>query len=432
VRLIPWGDKSLIRFLKQRLSSRFLQNVGWLGLGELCIRVFRLVTTVVLARLLNPYDYGLAAAVLTINEFVNVFTKNGVWAKLIKVEAEELEDHCQTAYWLNWIVCGLLFLTQCLVAFPVAWFFYKDNQVILPICALATIYLIIPLAMVHAALIQRENRLQVAALTNVIQVTTDNLLTVILAFLGLGMWAIVLPKVIVAPIWVILYRQYHDWQPPQVFTLKQWRSLVSFGQNILGVELLATLRNNLDYLIIGRFLTIESLGTYYFAFNAGLGISLSAINAIDAALFPHLCSLQSDPTQLRQAYLNSLKTIAWIIGPLVLLQSSLAPIYVPIIFGQKWIAAIPVLILICLSAIPRPFAEAASQGLWILDKPQWDLGWSVIFTLVFAVALLIGVQWQIVGVAAAVLIAHAVMLPLYALGVTRYVISTTTKQARST
>ena len=106
----------MLQFLQQRLSNRFVRNIGWLGAAQLCIRVFRLATTIVLAKLLTPYDYGLAALVLTTNEFVNVFTKNGIWAKLIQVDAEQLEEHCQTAYWMNWIVCGTLFVLQCGVA----------------------------------------------------------------------------------------------------------------------------------------------------------------------------------------------------------------------------------------------------------------------------------------------------------------------------
>ncbi|HBC42777.1 MAG TPA: lipopolysaccharide biosynthesis protein, partial [Pseudanabaena sp.] len=104
---------------------------------------------------------------------------------------------------------------------------------------------------------------------------------------------------------------------------------------------------------------------------------------------------------------------------LVLLQSIFAPIYVPIIFGQKWLPAIPILILICLSAIPRPFANAASKVLWALNKPDWDLRWNMFFTSFFAITLLIGVNWNIIGVAAAVLIAHVIALPLYSLWVTR-------------
>jgi teichuronic acid exporter len=411
---------NLIDTIKQKLASRFLRNLGWLGLSELFIRISRLAATVVLARLLTKYDYGLAALVLTTNEFVNVFTQNGIWDKLIQADEKDLEQLSQTAYCLNWIVCGSLFLVQCLISVPVGWF-YNDTQIILPICVMALVYLIIPLSLVQASLTQRENRLHVTALANGIQVSADNILTIILAFFGLGMWAIVLPKVLVAPIWVIVHYFNNPWRPSKEFTLVKWQEIIRFGRSVLGIKLMNTLRYNLDYLIAGRFLGVEILGVYYFAFNAGLGISMSAINAVDSALFPHLCAARSDPAQFKQRYFSSLKTIAWIVLPLVLVQSSLAPFYVPIIFGEKWLAAIPILILICLSAIPRPFANAASRALWALDKPNWDLRWNILFTGLFAIALLIGVNWGILGVAAAVLLAHCLALPVYSIWVTKYI-----------
>ena len=410
----------LIDTIKQKLASRFLRNLGWLGLSELFIRISRLAATIVLARLLSKYDYGLAALVLTTNEFVNVFTQNGIWDKLIQTDETDLEQLSQTAYCLNWIICGSLFLVQCLISVPVAWF-YQDSQIIRPICVMALVYLIIPLSLVQASLTQRENRLHVTALANGLQVSVDNILTIVLAFLGFGMWAIVLPKVLVAPIWVIVHYFNNPWRPSKEFTLVKWQEIIRFGRSVLGIKLMNTLRYNLDYLIAGRFLGVEVLGIYYFAFNAGLGISMSAINAVDSALFPHLCAARSDPAQFKERYFGSLKTIAWIVLPLVLVQSSLAPFYVPIVFGEKWLAAIPILILICLSAIPRPFANAASRALWALDKPNWDLRWNILFTIFFAIALLIGVNWGIIGVAAAVLLAHCIALPAYAIWVTKYI-----------
>ena len=271
----------LIDKVKQKLASRFLRNLGWLGLSELFIRISRLAATVVLARLLSKYDYGLAALVLTTNEFVNVFTQNGVWDKLIQSDESDLKQLCQTAYCLNWIVCGALFIIQCLISVPVA-LFYQDNQIILPICIMALVYLMIPISLVQASLTQRENRLHVMALANGLQISIDNVLTIILAFLGWGMWAIVLPKVIVAPIWVIVHYVNNPWRPSREFTLVNWQEIMRFGRSVLGVKLMNTLRNNLDYLIAGRFLGVEALGIYYFAFNAGLGISMSAINAVDS------------------------------------------------------------------------------------------------------------------------------------------------------
>lgn len=416
--------QKLVAFLQQKLANRFVRNVGWLGLSEILIRLSRLVATVVLARLLTDYDYGLAALVMTTNEFVNVFTRNGIFDKLIQAEEEDLEVLSQTAYYMNWFICGGLFLAQCLVSFLMAWI-YKDSRLVLPICAMALVYLILPFGLVQAARSQRENRLQVSALANSLQISTDNILTMVLAWMGLGLWAIVLPKIVVAPIWAIVHRRHNPWRSTKRFTLDRWQEIIHFGRSVLGVQMLATLRNNLDYLIAGHFLGIEALGLYYFAFNAGLGMSLSFINALDSALYPHLCDAKDKPAHFRNRYFQSFSTISKVILPIVCLQALLAPLYVPLIFGPKWIPAIPLLILICLSAIPRPYANAASKALWATHKPNWDLVWNLLFTTVFAVALSVGVVWKITGVAAAVLIAHTVALPLFVLWVTQYIKSIT-------
>lgn len=413
---------ALLTPVKQKFSSQFIRNLGWLGGSEIINRAFRLVTTVILARFLSAYDYGLAAIVITTGEFVEVFSRNGINAKLIQAEQKELEVLCNSAYWLNWVLYSSLFVLQCLIAFPISWF-YKDSQLILPICITALLYLTFPPAIIQATLIQRENRFKVTAANNFIQVTGGNIITASLAVLGLGMWAIVLTRLLMAPLWIIVHRMYHPWRPTKKFTTEHWGEIFVFGRSVLGSELLKTAVNNLDYLIVGRLLGIKVLGLYYFAFNAGLGVSLSIINAINTALLPHLCSARAEWTQFKKQYLSSLKTIACVIVPMVILQSSLAPIYVPIVFGQKWVSALPILILVCLSAIPRPFADAASQLLIAVGKPHLILRWHLIFTCLFITGILIGVQWQAIGVATSVFLTHLIFLPLFTFWATRYVFS---------
>ncbi len=411
-----------INKLKQKLSSQFVRNVGWMGGGELANRIFRLATTVVLARLLNPHDYGLAAIVLTTKDFATIFTlRSGIGGKLIQADEKDVEILSNTSYWLNWILCIGLFSIQCAAAFPIAYF-YKNNQVILPICVAAIEYLLLPIFAIQMALVNRENRFKVTALASTLQSFFGNIATMLLAFLGMGMWAIVLPGVLSIPVWIFVAYKSHSWRPTKKFTLYRWREIVNFGKNVLGVELLDKLRANLDYLLVGKFLGVEALGLYFFAFNAGLGISMNVINVLTWPLLPHLCAARGDFKQLKEKYFSSVKTIALVIIPLVLLQSSLAPFYVPIIFGNKWVTAIPILILVCLSALPRPFASAAAMLLVAVDKTDLDLKWNLLFTVILAMLLMIAMKWGIVAVAAAVFISHIVAMPLFSLWATRYVL----------
>jgi teichuronic acid exporter len=404
-------------------GDRFVRNIGWIGLSELFIRLSRLFTTVILARFLSPEEYGLAAIVLTSHEFVRVFTRNGIIDKIIQSDEAELEGICHTAFSLNWLIAIFLFIGQCLAAIAIAGF-YHTPRLITPICSIALTYLIYPLVAVNVGLIRRGNYLHILALITSIQISVDNLLTALFAFCGWGMWAIVAPKLIVAPLWVILFLHYHPWRMKQSFTLKYWCKITGFSTRILGIELLTTFRENVDYLLIGRLVGVEALGVYYFAFNAGLGMSLSVINAIRVSLFSDLCTLKANTKQFTQRYTQSLRKIAILIVPLVALQSSLAPVYVPLVFGQKWVTqgAVPILILICCSALSRPFADAASLMFRAFGSPQIELRWNMVFTVILAMAIWIGTDWGIIGAAIAVLLTHLLLQPLYTAWATRKIL----------
>ncbi|PPS43388.1 lipopolysaccharide biosynthesis protein [Chroococcidiopsis sp. TS-821] len=408
-----------INKLRQKLSNQFISNLGWLSSAEIITRVFRIGITAIAARFLTPYDYGLIAIVTTINEFARILMEVGIGAKIIQSDTD-IKQLCNSAYWLNWIIYISIFILQCFAAFPIAWF-YNETRLILPICVAAVPYLLWPIAAIQCILIQKENKLKVCAINNTLKNFSSYSLLGIFAVLGMGVWSFVLSWVFVAPIDIFIYHHYHSWRPTKNMTTKYWKEFFVFGKNIFGTHLLKTLRNNLDYLIVGRFLGIKELGLYFFGFNAGLGISLSFITVLNTALFPHLCAARANQLELKKHYAHSRKAIASIIIPLVLLQTSLAPLYVPIVFGQQWVVAIPILMLICLSAIPRAFADAASLLLVAVGKPNLDLYWNILFTTIFSVALLIGIHGQALGVATSVLLVHAIAIPLFIYWTTSYV-----------
>jgi PST family polysaccharide transporter len=411
----------LVSKLKLLLSNPFLRNVGWLGGAELVNRVFRLVTTVTLARMFSREDYGLMAVIYTTFEFANVFTlRGGIGAKIIQADDKDVKVIADTSYWLNFILCGTIFLVQCIAAFPIARF-YDNNQLILPLCAAALTYLMIPFFLINNALIERENRLKITAICNATHSLFSNSITVLLAFLGMGIWSIVWAMVLTTPVWIVITWMNHSWRPPKTFKLEQWQEIINFGKNLLGVELLNKVRMNLDYLLVGKFLGIEALGLYYFAFNAGIGISLNVINTFNSALFPYFCEVRTSLNQLKERFFGSLKKTYTIVAPLILLQSGLAHFYVPIVFGEKWVSAIPILIIICLSALPIPLGGATYYLLNAIGKPQLSFYWSLISTMIFAILILFSVQFGIFWVAVSVLVYQVVTVPLFAVWGTRYI-----------
>ncbi|MFT6407544.1 MAG: PST family polysaccharide transporter [Arenicella sp.] len=396
-----------------RSENEFLKNLGWLGVSELFVRLTRLVTAIVLARVMDPIMFGVAALVLTINELIRVFNRNGIGAKIVQCTEAELEDISNTAYRLNTVFCIGLFCLQCLAAYPLAQF-YDTPELVPMLQVLSITYLLMPLGMVQASLVQREQRLKTTALIDGGQVGLDNVLTTLLAIAGLGAWAIVLPKFLTSPVWVFGYRNAHPWRPSKpFFHFKLWRDVLLFGRYYLSIELLKTVRLNLDNMIIARFLGMEALGLYYFARNAGLGFSLTLINAINSALYPNLCEVKDDAHKLKQRFIRNLKQIGLIVVPLISLQAGLAFIYVPIVFGEQWVSAIPIMTMLCLSALPRPLAESASALALAAGRIDLDLKWNLIFTVLFVITVSASATVSLEAVAGTVLVIYLVSHPIY-------------------
>jgi teichuronic acid exporter len=414
-------------------TNNFAKNLSSLGFSQIVVRISRLLATIFLSRLLLPQDFGTAAIVLTVYEFIALFTRNGISAKVVQAPAHEVNIVAMTAWRMTWIVCGSLLVLQCLLAYPIAWF-YQDTRIAIPIAAMSIIYLATPLSNIQSAFQQREGNLGRIAFAGALQIVVDNLLTVMFALLGFGLWAIILPKILVAPIWLFLVRYGHSWRPNKiegVDRFRGWRDIAVFSRSVLGTEVLSTFQGNIDNLFVGYFLGLHALGIYYFAFNAGLGITLGLITASGVAVFPYLCEVKQDTKLLANRFYLTRKRLGFGMFGLVLAQTVLAPIYVPIIFGLKWVEAIPVLCVICLSALARPFASLTSQLLKTVGTPQIEFRWQIVNTIALIVAVLVGSQFSILCVALAVFGVQTVFLSLFSYFVPKVILEINAKERQS-
>jgi len=403
--------QSIVSAWRQKISAKLdiklLSNMGWLGGAEVAARLSRLLTTIVLARYLMPYQYGVIAIAITLFDLAFVVTKHGMGQKIIQASEEALAGVCNAVYRLNWLLAGCLFIVQALLAWPIAWY-YQDPELMPMMLCLGLIFLINPMAYVQVHLLQRKNQLQYTALALGAGMVLENTACAILAWQGFGVWSVIIPKLLVAPCWVIYHRYLIKWQANN--SPAPYKAVFNFSRSVLGSELNKTVRASLDKLLIGQFLGLEALGLYYFAVNAGLGMSQSLLSAFNQAVFPHLCLHRH---QLRRAFKQSLIITTAIAGSMLLIQAVLAPWYVPLLFGEQWLAAIPILILLVLSALPRPAAETAGQLLRAKNSPETELKWQFGFSLLLITALVIGIQWQLIGIAWAIFLSHIIALPLF-------------------
>jgi teichuronic acid exporter len=417
--------------LKALTASRYVQNVGWLGVAELINRIFRLATTITLIRLFSKADYGMLSAIYTVFEFGLTFSMGeGIGSTILQADDENVDEIATNVYWLNWILLGSIFLIQCVLAYPIA-LFYKNPDLTFPIIFLGFCYLMMPIYSIQETLLARKNRLEVQSWAMAAQAIVVNMLTVGLVIAGFGIRGVVLSMLLGNIPWIILMLRHESWRP-KYFTISRWREIFRFGSRVLGVELLSRFRMNVDYLLVAGMLGTEALGLYFFAFNAGLGISQSILWAIGSAWYPEFCEARGSLSELRTKWMNSFKTIGCVIVPMVLFQVTFAHWYIPILAkGNKWDDAIPIVMIICLSAIPLAISRSNSQLLKAMDRMKLDLIWSVVFMAVFSAAIgaaiLISKGFEINGsyqipllaVAVTVLVSQAIFVPGFALFIDR-------------
>ncbi len=397
--------------------SAMLGGMMWLGSAQVLGRCVRLLGSILLARMLTPEVFGQAAIILTSFELIATLIRRISSARLIPMDDTDLGRHLRAATVLNRLACVLAFVAMSLLSLPVALYF-QDSSLPGPMILMATSYLLMPLGMLHAALNQRANRMRVLGSALLWQTIADGLMTIALALMGLGLWAIIVPKVLSTLVWAAIHRRNSQLPTALASTQPGISSLWESGLQTGLADFVGALRTSLDALLVGAFLGLPALGVYFFASNAALGITMGIIQSFGTAFYSRLCSQKP---QERVSFVGGLMTVSLLTSPLIALQCLLAPWYVPLLYGSHWVdaGALPIFVLLCLSGLCRPLGEAASQLLLSRGLTRENLLMNLLFSALLFAGLVLAVQFSLLAVAATVLSIYGLGMPLMALYASR-------------
>ncbi|MXO66341.1 oligosaccharide flippase family protein [Altericroceibacterium endophyticum] len=361
--------------------------------AEMITRVVRIGAILVIARRTDPALLGTAAAALSLFELIRVLANAGIGQRIIAASDAELPAICNTAARLFWAICLSVSIIQLTIAGGLYLFTVQDEAALM-LAVLSAVYLIMPPGLVQIFLLMRAGRLGATARIGATQTMADHIFTVGLVLIWPTAWAIVLPKLLTAPIWTVLARRAQPWSPDRSAGYAPVRHFHGFGFAILGSELLGALRLQADKLIIAALLGVEALGLYYFAFNAGLGITQSFTSAFGTVVFPHLC--RAGDEQERQARLREASSLGLLfLVPLIAAQGLLAPFYVPFLFGNEWTPAAPYLSLLCLAALPLFCGSALSAAYRADQRPGRETRLAAIATAAGLAGLTVGATYSL-------------------------------------
>ena len=376
-------------------TKSFATNLIAYGASEVAAKASRLFVVVAVARTLDLTQIGIAASAMAAGDLLKALTENGVGQRIIAANDDELETTCTAARRIFWIWCLGLFAVQALIA---AALYMSGGSTLLAglILLMGLEYLFMPAGLVQVALAMRAGKLRQTAAIGGAQVVGANLLSIALVLIYPSAIALILPRVLSAPIWLFAVRALHPWTPKTGIKPAPLRPFIDYGWAVLGVEVVKVLRLQGDKIVVGLMLGPQALGLYFLAFNAGLSLSNAFAKAFSIVVFPHLSQSPDPAAAMRQSIIVGLGLIA----PVVILQSVLAPYYVPVLLGEGWEEVAPLVSILCLVAIPTTLWATAAGWLRVQGKPQVEL-------------------WMTATLAAAVLASTLLLAPfgLYAMAV---------------
>jgi O-antigen/teichoic acid export membrane protein len=380
------------------LRSRVLGGMMWVGASQAGLQLTRAVVAIAVARLLTPEEYGLAALALVFASLVLVFSDLALGAALI--QRKDLSRHDRdTAFWIT-IGSGVLFtLIGVALSGPIAALYGEPSaQPLLAVLSLS--FLVSAAGAPQQSLMLREMDWRRVEMLPMFGAVAGGIGGVALAAAGVGAWAIIAQYLIATAITTALVWWRSPWRPGFAFSRESARSLAGFSIYMLGHRLLYYFQTNGDRFLIGRVLGTAALGSYAVAYNAVIQPASKIGGPLQRIFSPTFCRIQDEPERIAAAWARVVRLLASISVPALAGLVVVAPDFVPVVLGEQWKPAIPVIQILAWVGIVQALQSLSVDVLMARGWTRTIFRFSLVLTTCHLIAFAVGLQWGIIGVAA--------------------------------
>jgi len=360
---------------------------------------------IVLSRLLGPKDFGLLGMAISWIGFIYAFSELGFSAAIIQKKEIE-EKHLNTTFLINVALGFVLFIVGIIISIPAAAFF-KTPEVRPIIIVLSVSFLINSFSLTQMAIAQRELKFKKLAIRDLAASIIGGIAGIIIAFLGYGVWSLVVQMLVTGIISSALLWQLSEWKPSFRYVgLDCVKELWPYSSKIFYFNLLKYFAQNTDKLLIGYFLGSIALGLYTFTFKIVVFPIMIIVGAIGNYLFPKYSRIQENIPSIKSSYLHINRLLGTFIAPTLFLILISSSYLVPWLFGEKWNGALPLFPIMAVLAFLQSIISPVGQLLKAANRPGWLFNWSIFITVLASLLMLLGVPYGIEGVAIGLTIAY--------------------------
>lgn len=383
------------------IRIRTTKAVGWNSVRSFFLQVMKGILVIVLARLLSPREFGLIAMITVITGFAMIFLDLGMSPALIQ---QKKVSHTQlsSVFWGN-IGLGVVLTIFFIVISPFIADFYAEPDLKFLIFALSFIFLLNALYSVHLALFKRSLDFRKISLAQIQVTLFVGSGTVILAYLGLGVWALVFQLLANAFLTALAYWIMSGWRPSFTFDLGEIKRLMNFSMNFTGVKVLTYWTRKVDNLLIGKYIGSSGLGIYSKSYGVFVLPLTNIKRQIINVLFPAFSQIQDDKVKIRSATIEVIGLLAYLSFPLMTGLFLISEEFVLVVLGEKWREMIPVIKIFCLGSIAESIL-LTDPIFYALNKTDRYFRIALISKFIIIALIVAGLPWGIVGVAWGVVI----------------------------
>lgn len=370
------------------MRRRVVRAVGASSFGSILAKVVSLASTLVLARLLTPEDFGLVAMATTVTGFIGFFNEMGIGAAIIQrtnLRKEELNG----CFGIAILASACLSLLVAAISWPAAIFF-EMPQLQMLLCVLGLGFMFGAINTVPTALLRKELRFQAVMWLGLVSAFIQTLTTIPLAYLGFGYWSIVCGFFIGQIVATIWYWRISTWRPSWPIQLREGKSLLGYGMNITFTRVLWHAYMNADKLIVGKLLSARAVGIYDVSRSLANLPTSQITGLVTGIASPVFARLQQDIPQLRAVQLRFTRGIAYLTFPVLGGMAVLAPELVAVLLGPKWADAVFPMQALCLSEAVASVTNLQSQVLISTGRASQLVRYNAICAVLIPLSLIIG------------------------------------------
>lgn len=362
--------------LQGELEKRSVRGGAVQSVAQAATTGVQIGATVVLARLLQPEDFGLIGMVVAVTGILERFKDMGL-AK-VTVQREDIShDQVSALFWINAAVsAGLLGVVAALS--PLLGWFYQEPRLVEITILYSGTFLLGGLAVQHEAILRRRMRFKALAAVRLTGVLLAIGVAILAAIRGFGYWALVAQQLVTSAGIAIGLWTVCGWRPSKPAKVEGLGELLAFGGNLTGAGILNYLSANLDDVLIGRFYGPQALGFFRKAHSL-LRLPLRQINTpVTSVATPLLSRLVGQPKRYRTAYRRILEKLMLVTMPLGAVMVACSDWLVFLMLGEQWFGVVPIFIVLSLGIFLKPIGNTIGWLFITQDRTDEMLRWEVV------------------------------------------------------